>query len=238
MKRARVLIGLIGALALLLSAVAPAGADPNTTTYTVTIENLTSGQPFTPPLVATHRPSVELFEVGEPASFEIKEIAENGNLGPAIEFAMTNRHVSDAVVAVAGDPPPLLPGDSITFEITENRGAKFLSWASMLICTNDGFTGSDTIRLPRTVGDTVTAYTDAYDAGTEINTEDFTNMVPPCAPLTGVESDDMGTGTSNPDLAENGVITHHPGIEGDDDLDPAIHGWTNPVAVITIERKG
>ncbi|MDQ4078414.1 MAG: spondin domain-containing protein [Chloroflexota bacterium] len=106
----------------------------------------------------------------------------------------------------------------------------------MLICTNNGFTGVDTLRLPQQVGETVTVQTDAYDAGTEINTEDFADIVPPCQALVGVSSGDSGTGMSNPALAEGGVIHHHEGIEGDDDLVPAIHGWTNPVAEITITR--
>ena len=37
--------------------------------YQVTIENLTGGQPFTPPVVATHKGGVRLFRVGKAASF-------------------------------------------------------------------------------------------------------------------------------------------------------------------------
>jgi hypothetical protein len=106
----------------------------------------------------------------------------------------------------------------------------------MLICTNDGFTGLDTVRLPQVVGETITLYSDAYDAGSEINTEDFADIVPPCPALTGVLSDDPGTGESNPALAENGVIRHHDGIQGIADLDPDIHGWENPVVVVEITR--
>jgi hypothetical protein len=41
---------------------------------------------------------------------------------------------------------------------------------------------------------------------------------------------------SNPALAEGGVITHHPGISGGNDLVPGVHGWTDPVARVTITR--
>lgn len=242
MKRARLLISMVGAAVLVMTLVTPAGATHDTraltSTFEVTITNNTGGQPLTPPLVLTHRASVELFEVGEVASEGIKEIAENGNLAPAVEFVMENKHVIDFVVAL-GDPPPIVPGASRTFEITAERGAKFLSWASMLICTNDGFTGVDSVRLPKVVGDTVTVNTDAYDAGTEINTEDLADIVPPCQIVVGVEDEtSAGTGMSNPALAENGVITHHAGIQGIDDLVPSIHGWTNPPATITITRTG
>ena len=106
----------------------------------------------------------------------------------------------------------------------------------MLICTNDGFTGVDTLRLPKKVGDTASAYTSAYDAGTEINTEDFADIVPPCQGLVGVSSDDAGTGMSNPALAENGVITMHPNVQGGNDLLTGVHGWADPVAMIEVVR--
>jgi len=215
----------------LSSAFGPAGS----ASYDVTITNLTGGQPLTPPLAAVHRQPVDLFNVGEAASFQLKEIAENGNLGPMLMRLQDDKHVNDVVVA-AGSPPPLLPGGSITFHVEAERGAKYLSFVSMLICTNDGFTGVDAHKLPKSVGESTVLYSDGYDAGTEVNTEDFADLVPPCPVLTGVESNDPGTGTSDPALAEGGVIRHHPGIQGVDDLDPSIHAWTDPVARIEIVR--
>ncbi len=244
MRRAKTLVALIGAAALTLAAIAPASAD-SAATYTVTITNLTDGQPFTPPLVASHRPAVDLYEVGEPASEAIKEIAENGNLGPAVAFATeskASKHIADAVVALREEPgegpPPILPGESRTFTLTSSNGATLVSWASMLICTNDGFVGIDSVRLPKKVGDAISLTADAYDAGTEINTEDLADIVPPCQELVGV-ADDMrapGTGMSDPDLAEGGVITSHDGVLGIADLLTDVHGWTDPVATIVIER--
>lgn len=220
-----------------LGATAQQGFGPaGSAMYEVTITNLTSGQPLTPPLVVTHRRPISLFDVGEAASFGLKEIAENGNLAPMLERLEGERHVDDLIVAVSGEVPPLTPGESVTIMLEAERGAKYLSFVSMLICTNDGFTGLSGARLPRDLGETVVAESDGYDAGTEINTENFADMVPPCPPLTGVPSDDPGTGSSDPSLAEGGVIHHHDGIQGVADLDPAIHGWTDPVARIAIER--
>ncbi len=212
----------------------PAASDMRT--YEVTIENLTSGQPFTPPLAATHRRAIDLYEVGQPASFGLKEIAENGNLGPMIDRLEASKDVSDIVVAVAGDPPPLMPGASVTFEIEAEDGAQFFSFVSMFVCTNDGFTALNAVKLPNQLGASSTYELGAYDAGTEINTEDFVDIVPPCPLLTGVPSMDPGSGTSNPALAENGVIHPHAGIAGGVDLLAGLHGWTDPVARITIER--
>lgn len=207
--------------------------------YEVTVENLTSNQPLTPALLAAHRPSTGLFEVGEPASFELQQIAENGKLSFMLEALGEDKHVRDHAVAFgpgAPDLPPILPGESATAEIEATLGTTRLSWVSMLICTNDGFTGVDAVGLPVHVGDVASFETDGYDAGTEMNTEDFEDLVPPCGPLTGVDSGGEGTAMSDPTLAEGGVIHHHLGIQGIADLDPAIHDWNDPVARITIER--
>jgi hypothetical protein len=219
----------------------PASAEAPVATYEVTITNLTHGQPLTPPLVATHRAATDVFTVGEVASFGLKEIAENGNLAPLMAQLGSDKHVADVEAAAAPLVPAGLPGsamfgDTVTLSVTASHGANLLSFASMLICTNDGFTGVDSLHLPSHVGDVVVVRSAGYDAGTERNTEDFADIVPPCQALVGVSSGEPGTGTSNPALAEGGVIHHHPGIAGGVDLVPAIHGWTDPVAEITVER--
>lgn len=200
--------------------------------------NLTGGQPLTPPVLAVHRRPVSIFELGEPASLGVQEIAENGNPGPLVEALEDDPQVVSVVTGSA----PIVPAertdetgfaDSATFEIDGGPGAKYLSWESMLICTNDGFTGVSGLRLPAKTGDEITIHTIGYDAGTEINTENFVVIVPPCQGLIGVTGD-PGTGTTNPALAEGGVIHVHEGIQGDGDLIPAVHGWTDPVATLTI----
>jgi hypothetical protein len=118
------------------------------------------------------------------------------------------------------------------------RGFRHLSWVSMLICTNDGFTGLNGLELPKKVGRSVRVTTNGYDSHTEQNTEDFANIVPPCQGLIGVSSGEPGTGVSDPALAEGGVIADHEGIKGGSDLSPAVHGWTNPVAEVTVKAIG
>jgi hypothetical protein len=220
-----------------------AGAAPTVATYEVTIANLMNGQPLTPPLIATHRAATGIFDVGSTASFGVKEIAENGNLGPLRDQLEADKHV--AGVAAGGFPlvPAGLPGSgmgspTVTLTVTSTQGANRISFESMLICTNDGFTGVNSLRLPVQIGDSVTVSTNAYDAGTEVNTEDFADMVPPCQGLVGVSTGEPGTDVSNPALAEGGVIEHHEGIAGGEDLVPGVHGWTDPVARITVERIG
>jgi len=238
----RQLHALLAAAALVLLAAAPASAAAQRT-YEVTITNLTNGQAFTPPLIATHRGSTHLFQVGASANLGTQEIAENGNLAPL----MAALAADPAVSAFAAAAAPLVPdgtphsgdfADSVTLTISAGPGAQFLSYESMLICTNDGFTGVDALNLPNQLGAAVTVVGAGYDAGTEINTEDFADIVPPCQALIGVGSDDPGTGTTNPALAESGVIHHHPGIQGGSDLDPSVHGWNDPVVEITVIRVG
>jgi hypothetical protein len=226
-------------------------ADPRT--YEVTITNLTSGQPLTPPVVATHRGDGTIFRVGAPASVGVREVAENGNNAPLLAFLEADPfgvvssvlQAGDGPLVPAGTPggvedPPMGPEfpDSVTFTITADRRAHRLSFASMLVCTNDGFTGVNGLRLPLGIGKSVTRTTAAYDAFTELNTEDFANIVPPCQALIGVSSGEPGTGVSDPALAEGGVISPHAGIQGGADLVPEIHGWTDPVAQITVTRTG
>lgn len=233
------LFAISAAIALMpLIGISASYAAPSIKKYDVTISNLTSGQPLTPPVVATHRKPVHLFETGQPASFEVKEIAENGNVAPLAEALSKNKHVfeSKVVPSPSGPPPILHNGGTLEFEITASPPAKYISFVSMLICTNDGFTGLDSQRLPKKVGDSIIVAVGAYDAGTELNTEDFANMVPPCQGLVNVMSDDPGTGTSDPLLAEGGVITRHIGVLGGVDLLPEIHGWTDPVAEVVITR--
>lgn len=230
-KMVIVLVGLL-LIPLLGSSVTTA---TNSRQYRVTFYNLTSKQAFTPPAIAIHRGQINFFAVGLPASEGVKEIAENGNLTPFLDSLANRPRVTNVIVA-ASNPPPLQGGQSISVEFDAEQGSRYLSFVSMLICTNDGFTGVNSLRLPRWRGDTVRAYTIAYDAGTEINTEDFADLVPPCQIFGGVSSGEPGTGTSNPALAQNDIIRPHRGIIGGSDLLPEVHGWDEPVAKIVIER--
>lgn len=235
MKFPQTRVALIAALLLSLLANSVAFAKDNVRVYEITVTNLTGAQWFTPPVLAIHQRSTDLFEVGQPANLGVQEIAENGNLQPMIDALTGNQKVSSFTVA-AGNPPPLAPGQSITTRLMADNNGRRLSMVSMLICTNDGFTGVDSVKLPKHAGESISVYGNAYDAGTEINTENFADIVPPCPALTGVPSSVPGTGMSNPALAENGVITMHPGIMGNSNLVPSIHGWNNPVVKVTITR--
>ncbi|MFC7132920.1 MULTISPECIES: spondin domain-containing protein [Salinibaculum] len=216
------------------------GEDGEARAYRVTVANLTPGQPFTPPAVALHQPSVEVFSVGEPANEPTQELAENGNLDPLLGLI----EQTDAIRAAAVGEGPLVPKDDpgdtgnpyyTTVELSADASATHLTVVSMLIATNDGIVGVDTVELPTEVNESKTLYANGYDVGTEENTELYADLVPPAKTLiSGGEPE--GTTESNPELAEDDVIRPHPGIEGSGDLDASIYDWDEPAGLVHVER--
>ena len=207
--------------------------------YEVTITNLTPGQPLTPPLLVTHSKDAGFFTPGEIASNELQQLVENGNAKPLAEMLKGKSGILDIVQGTTPIVPANDPGDTglsyvETFTISADSNMKYLSFASMLVCTNDGFAGIDSIKLPYYTQKTV--YAKAFDARTEMNTEDFKDLVPPCQGAIGISSSDEGTGTSNTSIAEDGVVIPHLGIMGGDDLLKDIHSWGNSVVKIDIVR--
>lgn len=244
-KRPIPALALTGAVlaTLALAGAGTAAAMGNEATYRVTVTNLAAGQPLTPPVVVLHNASTSIVEAGQPAGDGIGQLAENGDPTFLLDALAGDKAVSSVAVGdhpivasdspVAGDVPTLA-----TIEVTAPRGANRISIASMLICTNDGFSILHDAKLPRKVGRSVTYHSHAYDAGTEVNTEAFEDLVPPCQALTGVSGDAPGTGTSDPDLAEGGVVAPHAGISGGGDLDATLHAVAQRPALIVIERIG
>jgi hypothetical protein len=127
--------------------------------------------------------------------------------------------------------------DTAVFTIKARPGDRF-SLATMLICTNDGFTGLDGVELPQKRPGTHMLM--SYDAGTENNTEKSKDIVDPCSDLgpEKVPGDPNGNDDKSAGVDTNppAPIQMHPGIMGGGDLNPAVHKWTDPVAMVTIER--
>lgn len=236
MKIRKQLVSVLGTVSIVLLPCL-AGADGGKI-YEVTITNLTAGQPLTPPILVTHSRRTGIFTLGDEASAEIQAIAENGNGAPLVAALEADPHVHSIVqggapLVPANDPGATGFGFSETYTIDAGGNTRFLSFTSMLICTNDGFTGLDTVALPNR---TRTVFARSYDARTEINTEDFADMVPPCQGLIGVTSGEPGTGMTDSALAEDGIVIPHAGIVGGSDLVAGVHGWNDPVVRIDIVR--
>ena len=224
MKRFLLLTAL--ALAATASLTAGAGADGGgTKTWRVTIENLTpagpgapGSQPLSPPLFVVHSKSADVWSVGDIASHPVAAIAEDANNAPAESALAQLRGVHD-VFTGAGGPIPSGTSRSYTVE-TKGRFSR-LSLVTMLVNTNDAFTGLDSYRLR---GRGAELERMAYDAGSELNNELAAFIPGPCCDNAFVRD------------PEGELIRMHPGIQGVGDLDPAVWGWEGPAARITIER--
>lgn len=230
---------IIGAFALVSGGVTAEATDTDARSYRITLINLTEGQPFSPPVAITHRNNVSLFQVGGFASDEVAAIAQGGDEVPAAN-AFTGRQGVTSVVDVG---VPLTPfGKQVgtftfvsQFNIAANRGDR-LSLATMLICTNDGFTGLDSVRLPN--HGTRAFLANGYDAGRELNTEVSKDLVDPCSGLGPVKLPGDPNGNDDTSVRNNpaGRIAHHAGIAGGGDLDPDVHGWDDPVLLVIVQR--
>lgn len=183
-------------------------------TYEVTITNLTRGTLFTPVFVATHKKNKKMFELGEMASIEVANMAEGGDTSGLPSVLDTDNHAS------AGDL--LHPGMSVTLMVEAGKGEKYLSVASMMLPTNDGFIAVNGVRLPKD-GRTRTVMSPGYDAGSEPNDE-LCVSIPSCSGPSGAFSPGGG----------EDYVHIHAGIHGIGDLVAADHDWRNPAAKITI----
>ncbi|ELY30455.1 hypothetical protein GL213_05365 [Halogeometricum borinquense] len=138
-------VAAVGGLALGGSAVAQNEARNGARRYRVTVTNLTDYQPFTPPAVAVHRSDVELFSVGEMANEAVQQVAENGNLGPFSELVDSTDAIRGSAVGSGPLVPRTDPGETdlpyfAELHVSADASARYLSFISMLIATNDGFT--------------------------------------------------------------------------------------------------
>ena len=204
--------------------------------YEITLQNLASGQPISPPVAATHRPGAALFSVGTAALPQLEAIAEDGDASGAGALLRSLSQVSDVV----NIGQPLTPAgtvfgdftDTLTFEIWARPGDR-LTVAGMLICTNDGFSGLDRAPLPLRGAAVYPAY--AYDAGTEVNTELSADLVDPCSVVGPAGLNGDPNGNENAAVNTTGVVTAHPGISGDGDL-TAVHDWDGAIMEVTVTR--
>lgn len=212
-------------------------ADNNDRLYRVTVQNATLGQPLSPPVIATHTDAFQLFELGPvPTEMDngyaqylgLAAVAETGYPFHLFDAVSAADGVSDAVVL----PPVLHEGDSNSTTISASGDAKYLSIASMLGRTNDGFWALRGVALPRGIGSTSRYFANGYDAGSEANAE--TTGVG--GTVGGADGDDGESGAGINDGSGEHYIFVHAGIQGIGGLEPEVYDWRNPVVEVTIER--
>jgi hypothetical protein len=188
----------------------------NTRTYEISFTNVTHGIVLTPPIFSLSNQKISLFELGQPASPALAQLAEGGatdDLRADLE-AQGVQDVTQTMTLVN-------PGETITVQLEGTRFGR-LNLASMLLPTNDGFVATNGKRVPTGNRSTVLRL-QAYDAGTEINDEACTSIPgPPC----------MGQGFNAED--GEGFVAAHAGIHGEAELGRQAYNWGEPVAIVKI----
>lgn len=192
--------------------------------YEVTVTNITYNQQFTPLLLATHKPEIALFKLGQPASPELATLAEEGNVAPLRALLQASPLVT-ATTAAAG---LLNPGKSLTFQIQANPWRDRLSLAAMLIPTNDAFVALNGVALPLPGHPAMTLKARAYDAGSEVNDELCTSIPGPAFAECGGSGGGARVGNGE------GFVHVHRGVHGVGNLKPSERDWRNPVAEVRI----
>lgn len=164
-----------------------------------------NGTYLTPVWVGFHTGGPDIFEPGAAASTELERLAEDGNPDPlAAAFDASGTDLAQEVLG-----PALAPGDTrtATFDL-DPGGAAYMSYAAMVIPSNDAFIANDSPTEHQVFDDAgnfvgadfVVAGNEIWDAGTEENTEATTDTA------------FFGQETPNTGPDENGTVMQHPGF--------------------------
>ncbi len=190
-------------------------------THLIRITNITPTQILGPPVVVSHAVNTRIFRVGDPASPELAAVAEDADSAGLVAALAADPRVLD----IATGAGPILPGQSMEFEVRTSSAYPRLSAVGMLVTTNDAFFGVDGFALHGGFWRKGIS-APAFDAGSEANNEscDFIPG-PPCGNPFVRDTDDA-----------EGFVHVHPGIFGIADLSTPGHTWLNPTVQITTIR--
>ncbi len=197
------------------------------TTWNVTITNITKSQIFSPPIAAAHDGSTYMFRLGQGPTVGLYTMAEDGDNSVMAAELAADSGVGDVSTADG----PVMPGQSVTIQISTSGSFNRVSVAGMLVSTNDAFFGvsgavAPTLSLKAGVPYSMQFLALAYDAGSETNSEDCASIPgPPC-----------GNGGVRDTSGAEGYVHISSGVHGIGDVDAAAYTWDGPVALIEISR--
>jgi len=192
--------------------------------YSVTLTNLTYAQPLSPLAVLLHGDS-KMWQVGSAASLPLEVLAESGDNADLL--------ADTSILASASDIDVLLPGATSSVIVsTTDRTATHLTSATMLVNTNDAFSGLTGVDISTMAVDESKSWNlNVYDSGTEANDEAVGTIPGPA---------DGGTGF---DATRDDVdfVAYHSGVVSQDDgLTGSVltqaHKFDNPAIKLTITR--
>ncbi|MEM9301315.1 MAG: spondin domain-containing protein [Pseudomonadota bacterium] len=196
---------------------------PATVDVRVTVDNLRpdGGTFLTPVWIGAHDGSFDFYDIGAPASPGLEQIAEDGATDMiTAEFAAATGE--DGVQTVILDPegfagaPVFDPGSSASTVLSlDSSTQQFLSYASMVIPSNDAFIGNGNPQALPIFDESgrvasrrvVISNQRVRDAGTEVNNE--------------IEAAFLNQTGPNMGEDENGTVQVHPGFNGSAELPDA-----------------
>ena len=230
----------LASLALSSASFAATIAPAHGTDFEVEIVNLTRGSWFTPFLVAAHADSASLFTTGEPASANLQAMAEGGD----ISGLQADVEALNATIAANPAGGLLAPGARTTASLNTDDAPDNtrLSIVAMILPSNDGFMGLNSVEIPTEPGRYV-FNVNAYDSGTEGNDEVVGSGAPgePGYPAPPPVLAASGSGGSGINATSEGFVHIHRNVLGDDDLnggvsdiDNTVHRWLNPVVRVVV----
>lgn len=192
--------------------------------FSITITNLTHNQPFSPVAVLLHQ-SGSLWTLNQPASEALELMAESGDNSQLLSLSYADVSASGEGIVMPGG------SESIEIETTVTETIQ-LSIATMLVNTNDAFTGRTGLDVTNlAVSESMVLVAPVYDAGTELNSES-SGTIP--GPADGGE----GFNAIRDDLDR---VYRHPGVVTNDDgftssvLNQS-HRFDNPAIKIEVTR--
>jgi len=202
----------------------PPPPEPAEYSYSVTVTNLTYAQPLSPVAIVLHNDS-KMWMTGEASSQALEKLAESGDNSDFISD-------SNALASNSGEDV-VIPGLASTIEVsTTDRNATFFTAATMLVNTNDAFTGLTGVDISTMAIDDVKSWNlNVYDSGTEANSEAMGTIPGPA---------DGGIGFDETRNDVDFVALHSGVVSQDDGLSSSIltqaHRFDNPAIKLSITR--
>jgi len=201
--------------------------DAEMASFEITVTNLSANQPLSPLAALLHDADYKAWSIGGMASDGLEVLAEGGDNSTFIS--------DDAAMLMtsASGLAPVGPGGSDTLTVTADLASVMqITLASMLVNTNDAFTGTTGLDVSDlAVGESMNQTLPIYDAGTEANDE-LAGTIP--GPVDGGEGfnavrDDVDFVARHP-----GVVTQNDGYSSSV-LDES-HRFDSPIAKLVVKR--
>lgn len=140
--------------------------------FSLRVINLTNNQPLSPIAVVMHQSGYVAFTDGETASVDLETLAEGGDNSGILSSASSD---SSHLTSTSGSGPvgPRQTSETFSLSIPSNAtGDLRLTMLSMLVNTNDAFTGLNAVNISNmSVGQSLTFNGPTWDSGTEANSE-------------------------------------------------------------------